>query len=394
MVLALCGALYTCSISIDLTLTGLVGYTLASDKALATLPFSLIIVAAAATTTFASLLIQRIGPKASFMLGGLAGGVGGAISVYAVLHQSFAIFCVGTSMVGVFQAFSRFYRLVAADGVGSEEKSRAISTVLAGGVVAAILGPWVATWSKGLLSPTLFAGSYIMVGLFGLTSALVVGIFLRPVPEVAVGAASDAPPRPLGEIVRQPIFIAASVNNIIGYAVMSFVMTAAPIASVACHHTIDDGANIIQWHLVGMFAPSLVAGYLIRRLGMSRVLLVGTLLSALCAAVALTSTALPAFFIALLCLGVGWNFMYVGGSTLLAQSYRPSERGKAQATSEFATYAAMALTSLAAGGVLDFYGWAVVNEAVLPLLALAALTTLWWAKSARRAALAQAPGVS
>ncbi len=402
-VLALCQALYTCAIAVDLTLTGLVGYSLAADKALATLPFSLITIAAAATTAFASLLMQRIGAKASFMLGALAGALGGAISVVAILHQSFALFCAGTAMVGIFQAFSRYYRLAAADGVGPAEKSRAIAIVLTGGVAAAVLGPAIAAGSKSLLAPTLFAGSYLVVSLFGLLSVLVLALFLRdppaapalaPQPEAAEPAAVAAPARPLGTIIRQPIFLAALANNVVGYAVMMFVMTATPLAALACHHSIDDSAGIIQWHLVGMFAPSFFAGYLIRRLGMIPVLVTGTLLAALCGAIALASTALPAFYVALLALGVGWNFLYVGGSTLLAQSYRPAERGKTQAACEFTTFAASALASLAAGQMLNRQGWAAVNIAILPLLAVALAVTIWWAVRNRQTALAQAMGMS
>jgi MFS family permease len=383
-VLAVCQALYTSSVSIDLTLTGLVGYTLADDKALATLPFSLITVAAALTTIFASFLMARIGRRAGFVFGAGVGALGGAVSVWAIFHRDFWAFCAGTATVGVFQAFAQYYRLAAADAVGMEGKSRAISTVLAGGVVAAVCGPLLAAWSKDWLAPVAFAGSYALVTGFGVLSIGLLALLYRDAAPVASTAATPEAARPLGEIVRQPIFAAALANNALGYAVMMFVMTATPIAAVACGHTIGDGAAIIQWHLVGMFAPALFSARLIKRFGVLPVIGAGIVLSALCGVFALRSTDLPHFYAALACLGVGWNFMFVGGTTLLAQSYRPSERAKTQATSEFTTFAFSALGSLFAGQLLARFGWATINAAIFPLLGAAALATLGYAWSRRR----------
>ena len=388
-VLALCQALYTSSVSIDLTLTGLVGYTLADDKAFATLPFSLITVAAALTTIFASFLMARIGRRAGFVLGAAVGAAGGAISVHAIFAHSFWMFCCGTATVGVFQAFAQYYRLAAADAVDTHAKSRAISTVLTGGVIAAVLGPALAAWSRDWLAPVTFAGSYALVTLLGLCSMALVLLAYRNVAPVSAQHSSTqqdtAAPRPLLRIVTQPIFVAALANNAIGYMVMMFVMTATPIAAVACGHTIGDGARIIQWHLVGMFAPSFFAARLIARFGVLRIIGAGIALSAACGAIALTATDLPHFYAALACLGVGWNFMFVGGSTLLAQSYRANERAKTQATSEFTTFACSALASLTAGQLLSRFGWAVVNTSIFPALAVAACATLGYAWSRARA---------
>ncbi|MEM5382430.1 MFS transporter [Paraburkholderia phymatum] len=386
-VLAVCQALYTSSVSIDLTLTGLVGYTLADDKSLATLPFSLITVAAALTTICASFLMARVGRRAGFMLGAGVGAAGGAISVYAIFHHSFWAFCVGTATVGVFQAFAQYYRLAAADAVSADTKSRAISTVLTGGVVAAVLGPALAAWSKDWLAPVAFAGSYALVTVLALLSMALVAALYRDAAPHADVAAQREPARPWRAIVRQPIFVAALANNALGYAVMMFVMTATPIAAVACGHSIGDGAQIIQWHLVGMFAPSFFSARLIARFGVLRVIGAGIVLSALCGVLALRSTDLPHFYAALACLGVGWNLMFVGGTTLLAQSYRPSERAKTQATSEFTTFAFSALGSLCAGQMLAHFGWTAINAAIFPFLALAALATLAFAWSRRRSPL-------
>lgn len=387
-VLAACQALYTAALSVDLTLTGLVGYMLASDKGYATLPFSLITVASAITTIFASMLIQRFGQRLGFALGALFGTVGGLVSVMAIYEKHFAMFCAGTACVGVFQAFARYYRLAAADVVPVEDKPRAISVVLTGGVLAAVIGPALAAGSKDWLAPVTFAGSYLVVTILsGISLLLLVG-FLRDLPVHAAGGAAggaaELPARPLGEIMRQPIYVAALANNLIGFMVMMFVMTATPIAAVACGHSIDDGAHIIEWHLVGMYAPSFFSGHLVKRWGVVPVLLLGIGMSALCGVLALMSTSLAYFYAALAFLGVGWNFMFVGGTTLLTMSYRPAERARAQAANEFITFAGTALASLFAGQLLARFGWATINQATFPLLTIAALATVWYAVDAKR----------
>ncbi|EOA04259.1 major facilitator superfamily permease [Herbaspirillum frisingense GSF30] len=393
-VLALCQGLFTCAISIDLTLTALTGWQLAPDKALATLPFALITVAGAVVTWFAAFLIQRLGRRWSFVLGAASCCVGGLISVWSVFHGQFWTFCAGTALVGVFQAFAQYYRLAAADAVSEATKSRAISTVLAGGVIAALVGPALAAWSKDWFPTALFAGAYLVVAAMGLLSVLVLILFYRDQADHLAAAAATgvelAPARPLSAIARTPVFMASVANNVAGSMVMMFIMTAAPLAAVACHHGIDDGAAIIQWHLVGMYAPSFFAGRLIQRFGLGSVLLAGLAMNLGCALIAMLSTTLPAFYVALLLLGVGWNFMFVGGTTLLAQSYTPSERAKTQGLAELMRYAATALATLGAGPLLARFGWETLNAAILPVLLVSALVTGRWmlAQRAGRATLA------
>ena len=385
LVLAIAQGLFTAAVSIDLTLTGLTGYQLAPDKSLATLPFALITVAGAVATLFASLLMQRIGRRWGFVLGASTCAAGGLVSVWAVFHDAFWMFCLGTAAVGVFQAFAQYYRLAAADSVDADHKARVISMVLAGGVIAAVLGPALAAWSKNLF-PALFAGSYLMVFVLGLLSALLIGVGYRDAE--APGASTDTAPRParsLWTVFRQPISLAALANNVIGGVVMMFVMTAAPLAAVGCHHSIDDGANIIQWHLVGMFGPSFFAGRLIKRFGMPAVLFSGMALSAACGVIAMASTTLVAFYLALLCLGVGWNFMFVGGTTLLASSHLPSERARVQGVAELIRYGFTAVATLAAGPVLERFGWAELNAVIFPMLAIAAALTAVWVRASRAA---------
>ena len=387
-VLAICQALFVSAMSINLTLTGLVGYTLTDNKAYATLPFSLITVAAALTTVFASLWMQRIGRRRGFAGGALVCAIGGVVSIGAILRGDFMLFCVGTSCMGVFQAFAQYYRLAAADGVSLDRKSKAISLVMTGGVVAAVLGPLVAQWSRGAVPGNAFAGAYAVVTLLGLMSVFLLmwqykdRLRVTKVPpslHIPSGTLPNESARPVRVLLRQPIFIAALANNLIGYAVMMFIMTATPLAMIDCHYGIDDSVGVIQWHLVAMYAPSFFTGWLIQRYGVTLVLLMGTALCGLCVALAGMASTLENFYAALLCLGLGWNFMFVGGTTLLARAYRPAEQGKAQAISEFSTFAATALASLCAGQLLSRLGWAAMNVAVLPLLLLAAVATLTWA---------------
>lgn len=384
VVLSIAQGLFTAAISVDLTLTGLTGYQLAPNKSLATLPFALITVAGAIATLFASLLMRRIGRRKGFIVGALTCALGGVVSAQAVLNHNFWMFCIGTSAVGVFQAFAQYYRLAAADGVSNDKKAQVISMVLVGGVIAAVLGPVLAVWSQNWLSAQ-FAGSYLLVALLGSASVLLIAACYQDLDGQAnVTLLREDAPRPLSVIFRQPISLAAFANNAIGNAIMMLAMTAAPIAAVANHHGIDDGAKIIQWHLVGMYAPSLFAGGLIKRFGISTILFSGMALTLTCVVVAIASSSLLAFYIALLCLGVGWNFMFVGGTTLLAESHRPHERAQVQGAAELIRYALTTLATLGAGPLLEHYGWRSLNFAILPMLAVSAFMTLVWVRADRR----------
>ncbi|MGY2198129.1 MFS transporter [Pseudomonas gingeri] len=383
-VLAIAQGLFTAAIAIDLTLTGLTGYQLAPDKSLATLPFALITVAGAIATYFASTLMQKIGRRRGFVLGALTGAIGGLISVWAVFLNFFWLFCIGTAAVGVFQAFAQYYRLAATDSEPDNRKARAISLVLAGGVIAAFLGPLLASWSADLF-PVLFAGSYLMVCLLGLVSAALLWLGYQDArPEPLELHDHEQPPRKLLTIFRQPISLAALSNNVIGGVVMMFIMTATPLAAVASNHSINDGASIIQWHLVGMYAPSLFAGRLIALFGLPPILFLGMALSAACGLIAQFSDSLTAFYIALLFLGVGWNFMFVGGTTLLTSSYHPSEKARVQGVAEFIQYTFTAFSTLAAGPILQLLGWKGMNNIVFPLIAVSAVITLRWMRADRR----------
>ncbi len=382
VILALCQALYLSASSIQVALSGLVGAMLAPDKLLATLPFSLITVMTASTTIPASFVMARLGRRAGFVLGALIGGTGGAISSIAIFRQSFIAFCIGNALMGCFQAVAQYYRFAAADAAEPAFKSRAVSWVMAGGVAAALLGPGIAGFSKDLFAPITFAGSYLAIVVLAALSILLLSRLSIPVPAAAAAAGQGG--RKLAVIARQPAFIAAVANGVLGYATMVFVMSATPLAAVACGHSSDDAIGIIRMHLIGMFAPSFVTGSLIARFGVTRVLLAGAGMLLASALAALSGLALYNFWAALALLGVGWNFLYVGGTTLLTSAYRPEERAKTQAANEFLTFGVVAVASFASGGVMARIGWNAINYATFPLLLIAAATTLWYATVSRR----------
>ncbi|HEX7970200.1 MAG TPA: MFS transporter [Stellaceae bacterium] len=381
LILAICQALYLSASSIQVALSGLVGAMLAPDRLLATLPFSLITVMTASTTIPASFLMARLGRRAGFMLGALIGGSGGAISTIAIFRQSFVAFCIGNALMGCFQAVAQYYRFAAADAAEPAFKSRAVSWVMAGGVAAALLGPGIAGFSKDLFAPVGFAGSYLAISVLAALSILLLGFLAIPAPGTHAGASGG---RPLAAIARQPAFIAAVANGVLGYATMVFVMSATPLAAVACGLTSNDAIGIIRMHLIGMFAPSFVTGSLIARFGVARILLAGAGMLLACALVGLSGITIYHFWAALALLGVGWNFMYVGATTLLTAVYRPEERAKTQAANEFLTFGVVALASFASGGVFARAGWDAVIYTVLPLLLTATAATVWYAAISRR----------
>ena len=310
-VLALCQALYTIAISIQLTLTGLAGWQLASNKALATLPFSLIILSAAFTALAAAHWLQRVGRRKGFLTGAALGALGGGLAFVAMQQQSFALLCVAALLSGGFQAFAQFYRLVAADSVAGADKGRAISLVLTGGVLAALLGPWLAKSSQAWLPTVVFGGAYLMASMMGMITFALIYFAYKPIPIAVVSDDCSASARPLAQIVRNPVFMAALANNVVAYTVMAGLMTATPLAMQVCGFSIGDSAGVIQWHMLGMFAPALIAGKLVQGFGAPTLALTGMLLLLLASLLARSSIQLPVFYIALLLLGVGWNFLFV-----------------------------------------------------------------------------------
>lgn len=351
-----------------IAMNGLVGHELAANKALATLPVTAYFVGGSLSTLPASFLMQRIGRRGGFTIGAVLGIAGAAVCALAVSTRTFWLFCAGNAISGAYNACAQYYRFAAADSVAPGFKSRAISLVLAGGIAGGVLGPESSKRTRDLLSVP-FLGSYVSLILF----AAIVLVLVR-------GLRIPTPPRdesrggrPLGAIAAQPVFIVAVLGATVGYAVMNLLMTATPLAMQSCHHPYDDTAFVIEWHVIGMFAPSFFTGSLVQRFGVIRVMLTGAALMFGCVGIALSGVDLMHFWVALVLLGIGWNFLYIGGTTLLTEAYAPEERAKTQGLNDFLIFVTVALSSFASGLLVTRSGWTTLNLATLPLLAAATI---------------------
>lgn len=360
-----------------IAINGLAGFALAPDKRLATLPIMAYVIGSALSTLPASYFMKHHGRRAGFMLGSALGLAGAATGAGALVLGSFWLLCAAAAMSGVYNAFGQYYRFAAADMASADFKGKAISLVLAGGIAGGVLGPETSKLTRELLEPR-FLASFLMLILFAFTSMLIISRLRIP----ALSAEEkQAAGRPLAVIVRQPAFVVAVMAAAVGYGVMNLLMSATPLAMEMHHHPFDDAAFVLEWHVIGMFAPSFVTGSLIRRFGVLNILLVGTAAMFACAFIAMAGVSLMHFWWALTVLGIGWNFLYIGGTTLLTEAYRPEERAKAQGFNDFLVFAAMAASALTSGVVVTDAGWAALNQLALPFLALTALATgLLWMK--------------
>jgi len=380
LVLATCQMLFNSSRALLVATAPLIAYAIAQEKALATLPTSLVIVGTAIMTMPASLLMQRVGRRAGFVFGAVIGAVGGSVAAVAVARGDFWLFCFGTLLFGCFAGFGQLYRFAAADVAPPQFRGQAISLVLAGGVVAGFLGPELAKLGKDMIGSVPFLGAYVLLVATTLLGAVAVAFV--DIPRLSPKEA-NAPRRPLAVIMRQPVFIVATLTAMIGQAVMSLLMTATPLAMALCHHDFSDTALVIEWHIIGMYAPGFFTGWLIRIFGVTRVVLFGLLLLGLAVWVALSGQEVTQFWIAMTLLGVGWNFTFTGGTALLTEVCTPAERAKTQGAANMLIYAAVAFASLSSGSLVYFFGWPWVNLGAVPLIAVALAVTLWHARQQR-----------
>jgi MFS family permease len=382
-VLAILQALLLTNNSTAIALNGLVGYALASDKALATLPVTGWVIGAASTTFFASLLMKRIGRRAGFRVGTTVGICGASIASLAIYLGNFWLFCFGSMVFGVHNAFGQYYRFAAADAAPVDGKAKAISLVLAGGLVGGIIGPSTSRLTRDLL-PVAYLGAYLALICFLFVVLFVLRYLeLPPIHEDV----HEEPARPLAAIVAQPTFIVAALCAAFGYGVMNFLMTATPLAMGMCGLPYAAAATVISWHVIGMYSPSFFTGSLIRRFGTLRIIFAGVLLNFLCVGVALSGVEMIHFWWALLLLGVGWNFLYIGGTTLLTEAYRPSERAKAQGVNDMFIFTTMATSSFSSGLLLNISGWQLLNHVALIFITVIGLAALYLHLSRVRQAL-------
>jgi MFS family permease len=372
-VLAALQALLLTNNSTAIALNGLAGYALATNKSLATLPVTGWVVGASLTTFFASLLMKRIGRKGGFTFGALVGIVGAVICCVALYVANFWLFVAGTTVFGVYNAFGQYYRFAAADAAAHDFKAKAISYVLAGGLVGGIVGPTVSKWTKDAL-PTEFLGAYLTLIVFLCVVLAVIRFLDIPAPTEAEAKASG---RPLAEIVAQPAFVVAVLAAAFGYGVMNLLMTATPLAMGICGHPYSAAATVISWHVIGMFAPSFFTGSLIKRFGVLNVMLAGVVLNFVCIGIALAGIDVANFWAALFLLGVGWNFLYIGATALLTETYRPAEKAKAQGANDMLIFLTMATSSFSSGMLLEANGWQLLNYLAIPFVAAIGFALLW-----------------
>ena len=379
--LASAQALFQTASVMVMTVGGLAGGQIASRPELATMPIAAMFLGTAVATFPASMWMTRVGRRAGFVLGALLGVAGGIAGAAGIWIGSLLLLSLGTFLVGAYQAFAQFYRFAAGEVADHVFRPRAISLVLAGGVVAALAGPLVGRYGANLF-PAEYAGSFLLLALVSLAGAGVLAGLRVPAPKEEAGA-SDAG-RPLSAIVLQPAYLVALFGAATGYGIMILAMTATPLAMVHHHHDIATAATVIQLHVLGMFLPSFFTGSLIARFGVLKIMLTGVLILAGHVLLTLTGTGFGSFAGALILLGVGWNFLYIGGTTLLTTTYTAMERGRAQATNDMTIFVVGLASSFSAAALLQAFGWQLMNVLLLPWLALAAISLVWLGYKRRR----------
>lgn len=384
-VLALSQALFMSMQSMGIASTPLAAYTLldAEHKWMATFPIFLMHLTLMATSFPASYLMAAIGRRGGFTIGGLLGVLGGLLGCVAIFMRSFPLLCLASCFQGAQGAFFFYFRLAAADVAEPANRARAISLVMAGGVLAGFLGPQTAKWTVDALAVT-FAGVYLTSAVFSL--GVMALVQLVRIPTLTAEERAE-PGRPMAEIIRQPNYRVALASSVFGYAVMTLTMSATPLAMLACGFGFADSATVIQFHVVAMFLPSFFTGHLIKRFGVLPVIATGGLIMLGCAGVNLMGVAFANFLIANILVGLGWNFTYVGGSTLLTSTYRLSERAKVQASHDFTVYAATATAAAISGLLAAKAGWFVINLTAIPLMLIIIAASLWLLQRERKNAL-------
>ena len=380
--LAICQGLFLTNNVTFIAINGLVGLALAPLGWMATLPIMGYVVGGALSTGLVAKTQARFGRKMSFQLGLGVAMASTLLCAYAVVSKDFWLLCAATVVAGYYNANANLYRFAASELAHVAWREKAVSLVLAGGLIGAVLGPNLAQHTRTLMSVP-FAGAYMALAAVALLAMVVLAfIDFPPPPKTSVNGG-----RPLGEIMRQPVFIVAAAAGALGYGVMNLLMAATPIAMQQCSLPFSDAALVLEWHVIGMFAPGFFTGHLIKRFGALPIMGVGVALNALCIVVALSGVELQQFLIALFLLGVGWNFLFTGSTTLSLQTYTSEEKDRAQGALNFFIFATLALSSLASGVLVTTSGWALLNYGSLVPVALMAGLLVWLSRQQRRALL-------
>lgn len=382
VLLAICQGLFLTNNIIFIAINGLVGLSLAPLGWMATLPVMGYVVGGALSTGLVARTQHRYGRKISFQIGLIVALFSALLCAYAAFSRNFWLLVVATVVAGYYSANGQLYRFAAAELAAPSFREKAVSLVLAGGLLGAIVGPNLATRTKNLFEVP-FAGAYISLAVVAVIAmGLMAALRIPHTPPVAKGNDDG---RPLREIMRQPVFLVAVIGAALGYGVMNLLMAATPLAMQVCGFPFEDAALVLEWHVIGMFAPGFFTGHLIKRFGALSIMGVGVVLNALCIVIALSGVDLHQFVLALFLLGVGWNFLFTGSTTLSLQSYRPEEKDRAQAAINFCVFAVMAVTSFASGALVTTQGWTLLNYGSLLPVGLTGVALIWLALHKRKA---------
>lgn len=365
LLLSGCQALLTTGNVLLVSVVALIGQNLSPSAMMTTFPVATQFIGLMLATIPASLIMRRVGRKNGFYLGNSVGIGGALVCILALSWHQFYLFSLGTFLLGIGIGFGTLYRFAAVEVCSEEQKSRAISFVMAGGVIAAVFGPQLAIISQDMFGEAEFAGAF--VGLLGLYSIALLMLFFTQIPREKVDIKQDEQ-RPLKEILSQPVFIVAVIVAMVSYVVMNLLMTATPLAMARCGFSFNQAAHVIEWHVLGMFVPSFFTGSLISRFGLSRIMYLGGLFMLACIAINLLGVSEWHFWSALLLLGIGWNFMFISATQLVTQAYRPSEKAKSQAANEFIVFSMVTVSALSSGWMEATLGWQAMNWIVLPLV--------------------------
>ncbi len=390
-VLVAAQAILGSQITMIFTIGGLAGQQLAPNPCLATMPISLIVFGSMTTAPWLSTLMQRFGRRAGFLAGATGGLVGSVVSAYALMQGDFWLFLVGSYLTGIYMSAQGFYRFAATDTASDAFKPKAISYVMAGGLISALIGPQlVKVTADATVVP--FLGTYlaaISINVLGMVLFYFLDIPKPPVPSV------NAPRgRSVRELLATPAIAVAVICAMVSYALMNLVMTSTPLAVVGCGFDTGNASDIVSAHVLAMFAPSFFTGHLIARYGAERIVAIGLVILALAGGVAIQGVDLANFFVALILLGIGWNFGFIGATTMLSRAHAPEERGRVQGMNDLLVFGGVTVASLASGGLMNcagssaIEGWNAVNIAMVPFLALAGGSLIWltmrqkgWARS-------------
>ena len=380
MILVLAQAVLGAQMPMIFTIGGLAGQTLATNACFATLPISLIVLGSMISATPMSLIMQKYGRRVGFFIGAFGGAIGGAIGAYGLYSHSFTVFLIGSFLTGIYMSAQGFYRFAAADTASDDFRPKAISYVMAGGLASAIIGPQlVKVTSQSMVVP--FMGAYMAVIAINIVGSLLFFFINIPTPQ---RPAADAPKgRSRWQLLTSPAIAVAVICGMVSYALMNLVMTSTPLAVVGCGFTQNTAADVVSAHVLAMFIPSFFTGHLIAKFGVKPIIATGLVILGAAGLVALQGVGVENFFLALILLGVGWNFGFIGATTMLASSHSPSEKGIVQGMNDLIVFGGVTVASLASGGLMNcsggsaIQGWTAVNIAMVPFLALAGAALIW-----------------